>query len=296
MDLHYKQEVSVGLLVIGAAVLFAIGLAWLSDVRFGPKNTVNVVVQFNDVLGLRDRDAVTTSGVKIGQVEHKELQGPGKVLVTLSVDGKYAPHADARADVASLDFLGSKFVSYSPGTDAQMLPPGQVIKGGREVAITEGAASLTQRASEAITSAQALFNERTADDIHGTLVAARRALDVVTQLGTGPQIKQATEAVRSLQSATGHLDSILSNPSIKKSVDQLDELTTSLHDMVQGLSTTTQSLGEILKKIDQGKGTIGKAANDTMLYHNLNQTMVKTQQLLDDIRNNPGRYINVKVF
>jgi len=164
------------------------------------------------------------------------------------------------------------------------------------VAFTEGAAGLTQRATEAIAAAQSIFNERTAEDIHQTMIAAKRALDVFSALGSGPQLKQATEAVHALQVIATRLDSLLANPSIKRSVDQVDQLTAKLNEMSNSLSATSQSLGSVLKKIDEGKGTIGRAATDTMLYHNINETLVKTQRLLDDIRNNPGRYINVKVF
>jgi phospholipid/cholesterol/gamma-HCH transport system substrate-binding protein len=296
MDLHYKQEVSVGLLVIAAVVLFSIGLAWLSGVHIGPQQNITVSVRFTDVLGLRVGDAVQTSGVKVGRVEDVVLQEVGRVMVNLTVRAENRPHSDARAQVGSLDFLGNKFVDYSPGRATDFLPAGQSITGAREIALTEGAAGLAQRATEAIASAQSIFNERTAEDIHATMIAAKRALDVFSQLGTGPQIKQASEAVRALQVIATRLDSILSNPSLKKSLDRMDDLTGSLNEMSQKLTTTTQSLSSILKKVDEGKGTLGKAATDTALYHNLNETLLKTQRLLDDIRNNPGRYINVKVF
>lgn len=296
MDLHYKQEVSVGLLVIAVSVLFTVGLAWLSGKRIGPADTVMVPVQFSDVLGLRSGDPVQTSGVKVGNVDRVELQDVGRVMVYLSVDSDSRPHTDARAQVAALDFLGAKYINYSPGHAPQMLGEGQPITGERELGLAEGAAGLAQRATEAIAAAQAIFNQRTAEDIHNTMVAARRALDVFSDLGSGPQLKQATEAVRALQVIATRLDSILANPAITRSLDQFDELTTSLNEMAEGLSTTTQSLGAILQKIDQGTGTLGKAANDSTLYHNLNETLQATKRLMDDVRANPGRYINVKVF
>ena len=296
MDLHYKQEVSVGLLVIASTALFAAGLAWLSGKRIGPADTVEVPVLFSDVLGLRASDPVQTSGVKVGTVDRVELQDVGRVIVYLTVNAESRPHTDARAQVAALDFLGAKYINYSPGKAPQLLPEGQTITGERELGLAEGAAGLAQRATEAIAAAQKIFNERTAEDIHNTMTAATRALDMVTKLGTGPQLQQASEAVRALQIIATRLDSILSNPSIRNSVDQLDELTGSLTQMSQGLQTTGQTLGTILKRIEEGKGTLGKAAVDTSLYHNLNQTMIKMQALLDDVKNNPGRYINVKVF
>jgi len=224
------------------------------------------------------------------------LQDRGQVMVYLDVDADQRPHADARAAVAPLDIMGARYIDYSPGTTAGLLANGQSITGAREMALEEGAAGLTQRATEAIASAQTIFNERTAEDIHTTMVAAARALDMVTKLGSGPQLQQATEAVHSLQVIATRMDSILSNPAIKRSVDQVGDLTVNLNEMAKGLASTSQSLGSILKKMDQGQGSFGKAVNDSTLYHDLHETMVSLQRLLDDVRANPHRYVNVKVF
>ncbi len=294
MDLHYKQEVSVGLMVIAAVAIFAVGVAVLTGRGFGGRDTVDVPVRFSDVLGLRVGDVVQISGVKVGRVENVVLEDVGRVMVYLRVNDDARAHADARAQVAALDLLGAKYIAYFPGKSPQMLAEGQSLTGEREMALAEGAAGLAQRATEAIAAAQSIFSQRTADDLHMTMQAASRALDMVTKLGTGPQLQQATEAVNALRVIATRLDSILGNPSIKKSIDQVDELTTSLNEMAQGLSTTTQSLGSILKKIDEGQGSLGRAITDTALYNNLNKTLANLQALLDDVRLNPGKYINVK--
>src|SRR5881394_3793804 len=140
MDLHYKQEVTVGLLVIAAVALFAGGLAWLSGKRLGPSRDVTVPVRFTDVLGLRSGDPVQTSGVKVGRVDKVVLEDVGRVVVYLTVDADARPHADAHAEVAALDFLGAKYINYSPGKSPEMLREGQVITGAREMALAEGAA------------------------------------------------------------------------------------------------------------------------------------------------------------
>src|SRR6185312_16143997 len=142
MDLHYKQEVTVGLLVIAAVALFAGGLAWLSGKRIGPSRDVLVPVRFADVLGLRAGDPVQTSGVKVGRVDNVVLEDVGRVMVYLKVTQDHRPHADARAQVASLDFLGAKYINYSPGTSPEMLSNGATITGAREMALAEGAAGL----------------------------------------------------------------------------------------------------------------------------------------------------------
>lgn len=296
MDLHYKQEISVGLLVITGIALFTAGLAWLSGQSVGPSGGVRVQVVFTDIGGLRLSDAVQISGKKVGKVDDIVLQDVGRVMVHLSVDPEWRPHADARASVAQLDLFGVKFINYSPGRSPEMLKPGDVITGSSEMGLSEGAVGLTARANEALTAAQGILSQRTADDIHGAMVAATRALDVVTRLGNGPGVMEARDALRTVQSLAAHIDSVVTNPAIRKSTDQLDELTTNLNEMTQGLAATTKALSLILQKMESGQGTLGRVVNDTTMYVELRATMKSLRDLLDDIRARPERYIRVKVF
>ncbi len=269
MDLHYKQEISVGLLVITAVALFAAGLTLLSGKSLGPRHSATVPVRFSDVNGLKAGDPVQISGVKVGRVDNVVLEDVGRVMVYLSVDPEVRPHVDARAAVSALDFFGAKFVDYSPGNGKELLKNGVVITGSREIALAEGAAGLTARATEALTAAQGILSERTADDIHMTMLAASRALDVFTKLGSGPQMEQAVGAVKTLQALAARVDSLLGNPAIKKSVDQLDELTGNVNQMTKELAETSKTLTQIMKKMENGQGTLGRAVNDTTLYHDL---------------------------
>jgi phospholipid/cholesterol/gamma-HCH transport system substrate-binding protein len=66
--------------------------------------------------------------------------------------------------------------------------------------------------------------------------------------------------------------------------------------MTEGLSSVTNALGSILEKIDRGEGLIGKAVSDSTLHGDLHEVLMSLRKLLDDVRERPGRYVNVKVF
>ncbi|MBI2616183.1 MAG: MCE family protein, partial [Gemmatimonadetes bacterium] len=250
MDLAYKQELRVGLLVIVAVAVFALGLLWLSGRTIGPASTVIVPVRFTNVSGLRPGDPVQTSGVKVGRVANVVLQSVGDVMVYLEVSRAQRPHVDAQALVASADFFGAKYVDYVPGNSPEMLRPAQVITGTREVAVTEAAANLTTRASDALAGVQTLLSQRTAEDIHRTLVAVERALNVISDIGEGPTINQTQQTLVSVQRLAVRLDSTFAKPDLGKSLDQMDEVAQSLKEMADGLSSATNALGSILAKID----------------------------------------------
>jgi phospholipid/cholesterol/gamma-HCH transport system substrate-binding protein len=296
MDLAYKQELKVGLLVIVALAVFTLGLMWLSGRTLGPSGNVVVPVRFTNVSGIRPGDPVQTSGVRVGRVANVVLQGVGDVMVYLEVNRAQRPHVDAQAMVASADFFGAKFVDYVPGSSPELLRAGQVITGTRAVEVMESAANLTTRASDALAGVQTLLSQQTAEDIHRTLVAVERTLNVVSRIGEGPTISQTQQTLASVQRLAIRLDSTFARPDLGKSLDQMDEVAQGLREMTEGLSSVTNALGSILEKVDRGEGLIGKAVSDSTLHGDLHEVLVSLRKLLDDVRERPGRYVNVKVF
>jgi phospholipid/cholesterol/gamma-HCH transport system substrate-binding protein len=62
------------------------------------------------------------------------------------------------------------------------------------------------------------------------------------------------------------------------------------------LNDAVASLKSTLEKANDTKGSLGLLLNDPALYKNLSATSNKINVLLDDVRTNPRRYVNVSVF
>src|SRR5438093_505793 len=114
MDLTYKQEVTVGALVLVGFLVFTAFMFWLTG-RSIVSKAVPVQVEFANVQGLKEGDPVRVSGVKKGRVGPVRLERVGRVTVTLQLDPQVQAHKDATATVAAADFLGAKYVDYNPG-------------------------------------------------------------------------------------------------------------------------------------------------------------------------------------
>jgi phospholipid/cholesterol/gamma-HCH transport system substrate-binding protein len=63
----------------------------------------------------------------------------------------------------------------------------------------------------------------------------------------------------------------------------------------QDATAAVASLKNITDRIDRGEGTLGKLANDDALYNNLNALSSESVKLLYDFRQNPKKYLSVKV-
>jgi phospholipid/cholesterol/gamma-HCH transport system substrate-binding protein len=296
METSYKEEVSVGAMVIAGLVAFMVAMYWLTG-RSETRHGIPVQALFTDVGGLKEGDPVRVSGVKKGQVVRVRLQRKGSVLVTLSLDPEMRPHADASATVASADFLGAKFVDYNPGAKAELFPVGRPIPGAVDVGIADAAAKAANNANALLENLNRGLNaSQLAADIHNTLIATQRGMSALTQAAKGPAVDQATVTLKAVERVMARLDTVLGAAGPANTGRRLDSLTANLTRLTGSLSTATSSLSDVLGKMSRGDGTLGKMATDTMLYTNLSTTLASLTELLNDLKQRPGRYLTVKVF
>jgi phospholipid/cholesterol/gamma-HCH transport system substrate-binding protein len=52
----------------------------------------------------------------------------------------------------------------------------------------------------------------------------------------------------------------------------------------------------VLAKLDRGEGALGRALNDPELYDRAIVAVAQLERLITDVKDNPGRYVTVKLF
>jgi len=65
---------------------------------------------------------------------------------------------------------------------------------------------------------------------------------------------------------------------------------------VQNLSSASEDLKEITRRLREGEGTVGKLLADDELIDRLNTTVSKLDSLITDIKLHPGRYVTLELF
>jgi len=61
------------------------------------------------------------------------------------------------------------------------------------------------------------------------------------------------------------------------------------------LDDLTRGLDELTRKLKSPEGTAGRLLEDAALYENMRDAVADVRLLIRDIRNDPKRYLNVKV-
>lgn len=128
-----------------------------------------------------------------------------------------------------------------------------------------------------------------------SLVISAASLETLLNTQTGTLAK----TLNNLNSVTGNLAN--NNDKISGVLTNLDKTATNLSKLnLQGtldtLDATISSLKAVVSKFNTNSGTLGLLFNDPSLYKNLASTSNKLNLLLDDIRVNPKRYVNISVF
>ena len=300
MDLRMK-EVTVGTIVIVAIVVFVLGTMWLSGRSVSSDNLIRM--QFANVSGLKRASPLRVSGVSVGKVERIEFQDVGKVLVTASLPPKIKPRVDAGATIVSVTLVGDYAVDFDPGRAGELLPPGRVILGTQEAGLSGRAMGLSDRADSVLIGAQAIVNQKTADQLYATMTALQATLKAATKVmemygdpSKGPSA-ELTRTMASFRSVTERLDSTLANPALARTLGRADTLTANLSAMTRQLTSTGARLDTLLADVSHGRGTIGKFATDSGFYYDMRDLSQSMKKVLDELQKHPGKVpVTVKIF
>jgi phospholipid/cholesterol/gamma-HCH transport system substrate-binding protein len=295
MDLHYRQEITVGTLVLSGVAAFVLGTMWLSGKEStSGKRVVNV--QFDDVGNMKAGNPVKVSGVQLGKVGQIAFRGVRDVLVTLILDPRIEPRTDATALLSSVGLVGDVVIVFDPGKAGDPLPPDAVIKGSTERGLFDIGTELSGEAKATMTSFRDVANKELADDLRRTLRSFERLANGFSdpKTGPGPEINATMVQLRSL---SARIDSVLASPALERVLSNADSATLRFGRLADQYTATGARIDTLLMKINRGEGTLGKMVTDSTMYVQLRELSASLKALIDDLKKNPGKIpIQVKIF
>lgn len=117
-------------------------------------------------------------------------------------------------------------------------------------------------------------------------------------------------AARQLSAVADRVDSSTARGEVRKVMDDAGEAARQLRQASKNLLAISEQLGrsqdrlqsfitasdEIATKINTGKGSLGMMVNDSSLYRHTDSLMVEFRGLIEDLKKNPRRYVQVRIF
>ncbi len=288
MELRYRREAAVGLLIVVGAAVFVFLMMWLRGRSFRQGEMVDVT--FDDVAGLKVGDPVRTSGVTVGSVKSIELRGPGNVRVSFDVRHGPPPRVDAGAQIKSADLFGARIIEYTPGVATAPLPDDSVIRGTRLQDVSEMAVGMSAQARVLLDNSVQATRE-----LRAAMVEARALLGTLNA-GASANSRELQGALENLRMVLHRMDLMVADnaPNARTAVTNMREASANLDRLTRNLASTTATLDTLATRIASGRGAIGQLMNDTSLVNELRATNRAMQELLVDLKANPGRYIRLR--
>lgn len=312
-----SREFRVGVVIAVTALVFVIAIFTIGDQEGVWKRRYELRVKYTDIYGLQSGSTVRLAGLRVGTVKHVEFSQsePGILIVVLKVDRDVQSliRTDSKAVIGTLGLLGDKTVEISVGSpDQAILEDGGYILAAKsasiEAIITEGgeavenitlAAKHTKEIIEKInngTGSLGLFvNDPNVYFDLDRLLRLTESLTKQLEQGEGSFARFITDStfyveMRKLLTNTNHLfDSLTTG---QGTLSKLLTDPAPYEDMKQ----IVDSWKQITNRINSGEGTIGKMLTNDSLYLNFNRALDRTDALLKDFRENPGRYLKIRLF
>ncbi len=294
-----NMEWKVGVTVLGAIFVFIAGVIFLSESYIRDTELV-LVVEFNHAGGIQEGDAVRVAGVKKGTVEKIEL-GDRNVRLTLKLQNDTILYEDAAFRIEAFGLMGEMMVSVSPGSGGKRIDPKRVQHGtyssGLGGTMAE-AGPLLEDLRRVIGRVEEVLDEermiRPVEETIGNLKEISGDLEAILGGDDGDLQRSLAAGVSSAE----RVDRLLARneANIDTSLAAAKEASGRLVELVDKLDRSSTLLEGILSGVERGEGTLGKLTKDDSLHTEIMETLDNMNRLIDDIRENPGRYLKIEIF
>ncbi|NUY79976.1 MCE family protein [Flavobacterium sp. MAH-1] len=298
------REIKTAILVIASILLFIWGYSFLKGTDILNSNKV-FYVQYDNVEGLMQSAPVTINGMVVGKVTKIRLHPKtNKPVVEFQITNEEVEIAkSSQINLYEPGLIAGKQIQIIPNlTDTNFAVSGDTLTGGSVPGLTalvgDKLSPITAKLDKVllgldgtITSINNILDKKSQENLKNTIAELN---------ATMAQFHKASNSLNGiLDNNKGKIDNVVSN--FEKVSSDFNKISSDLEKAeldkaVESLKTTLTKVDNLMAQIDSGKGTMGKLIKDDALYDNLAKTSRELELLLQDVRLNPTRYINVSLF
>jgi len=293
---QHRLELQVGALLILAFVALVAGILWISGARWGGSD-LTLFVATSNAGSVSEGSDVILRGVPVGTVEEVRLVGEGVVIrLAASPDGRLP--SDTHAAIETTGFIGQMLVSLQPGVAPDDLATGDTIPAVIAPGLTGLADRLGGQATDVLDRTQRLLSDSLISSVGlgaGALAGTMGELETMLDR----QSRTLEQLIENLARMSGQLSAATDGPELETTVANIDSLAARLSAASENFGASSEALASILRKIDEGEGSVGKLVNDPVLHDRMSAAMENLQAateeialLTKDVREQPERYLS----
>ena len=304
-----SNETKVGALTAIAIVILILGFNFLKGRNLTERND-RIYSVFPDIKGLQVSNPVYIKGLQVGKIAemHEKDNNLSGIVVAVTLN-KDINIPDNSLAIINSDLLGSTSLEIMMGSNTTYVEHGDTLQSTAKLGImTEITKSLNPalaNVNKTLASLDLLINQltmlldnRTRGNMQGIIANLNTPSKDLQQLiaaqkeTLGKTMDHVEVITGTIARNSGKIDSTLS--SLQKTSASLADA--NIDETMKSVTRTMDQLEQALAAVNSKKGSIGLLLNDRQLYDELRMTNRSLTTLLDDIRVNPRRYVNVSVF
>lgn len=290
--IRFSKELVVGLLGLAAmfVIYFLINFFKSIDIF---DDTDKYRIEFTNIGELTNSAPVYVNGCKVGNVSSIEhnFNESNLVYLTVSIDKGMRLPEGSYAQIHN-KLMGGSTICLVLGNGSGTIAPGTTLKGKLE-------AGAMGEMSDMIPQLEAM------------LPKVDSMLTSLNNIFSNPAINNTLNNLETLtgqlNTTSAELNNIVKND-IPTALDKVIELEDDLlkvssqlsevdyGKMIASLEASLNNIQQITSALNEGNGTAGMLLKDTTLYTKLNETCEAAESLLQDLKENPKRYVHFSVF
>lgn len=302
--MKFSKEAKVGILAVVAIVILYVGFSFLKGRDFfDPSNTYYAI--YENVDGLSVSNPVKVNGYRVGRVSSIKLIQAGeatRMLVSMDVTDDLEVYAGSEALLVNEDFLGGKAIELNIRRSGQMLQDEDTLMSRVDVPISQ---MIRERADPIVAEFDTTLHRvnNILNDLAGSGTKVESAMSDLEE--TSAMLKyMVAQNRRDINAITANVRSLseaLNDPEsgIKPFMVKLNQMADTVNNLelrqtVERANLAMANIEQLTRGLEQGEGSLGKLLKDDSLYNNLNRSSEDLDRLLLDIRQNPGRYLDLR--
>jgi phospholipid/cholesterol/gamma-HCH transport system substrate-binding protein len=300
--LKITREIKTAILVLTSILLFIWGYSFLKGKDLF-NNYKTFFVEYSNVEGLAPSAPVTINGLVVGKVKTITISDKGTLLVELQLSTDFPISKTSTATLYDGSLIGGKQVSIHPNfKDKSIAENGDYLVGNSQASLMDSLGDklspVAAKVEKVLTSAdQLIAGFNSVLDAKGQENLKKTLAELSETMAQFHKVSLNANTI--LDENKGQLKGVVSN--FNKVSNDFSKISDSLNKAdlgktVRNLNTALGKVDGLMRDLDSGKGTMGKLLKDEALYKNLEKTSKELELLLQDVRLNPTRYVNVSVF
>jgi len=311
-----KKVILIGFITVFTLFLLIWGVNFLKGINIFHKDKFYYTT-YNVIDGLKIGGPVTYKGYKIGQIKRIEFSDDigSEIIVTFIISKDFKIPIDSKAEIYSVDLLGSKGIRIVSSEKTTFHNPGDTIISTVSIGmldeITGQLDPLKEKTEKLMTSIDSLAvvinqlvlkNEELISSSISNINAMTKNFNAVS-IELNKMITSPTGKVNIILSDLQIISTTLKNneKNLDRAIKNFANISDSLAsaDLAFTIAKTNEvltNLNDITFKINSGQGTIGQLLNNDTLYNNIELLTDKLNLLIDDIKDNPKKYFKLSVI